>query len=1010
MLIKNFKAQFFIFALSGLLLATGCTPKIGEQPPEQVAIEFGTQKCFSDAMINFKKFVLGTSSNREIVSAVECVGLSMKQFKKYVVGSRRASQYEPQEIADFIEKNFLTDKRTLAPGLQVEFMKLKQLLIGGSKDYMTRAEIDQVILFLDQLKSILETLNPHMEILTMNWNPSGEAEIERFEKANEALQQATRQLAGVISKNGVAYQIDDFVVFLTELSTIYNEQWQFIGSIQKYLPVVKKVKKIISGGEEDTISAKEWGVSSQLGARGYVQYLRYFYFIEKAYNKTQPIKLQYVIRSMDDIFSIAEDLVVNKESQKVTEAELSELISTLRQTWGYFNFSDEFVHEFLKFKKVILGGDDSYLSKVDFKNARFKISKLRFFLEKFFLYYDVFTMKWNSEDLPYEDSINYFLEAQKGLIDSISGLDFVFESDYKYDDFVALMREFEKTMSLSKSQESFADQLQKIKPVFVNYKNIVLGDKSDQLQKTEWVPFVTATVKIYSGYLYYYYFLSQREYQENEFLNSSLFLAEDSLRLLNDVIKYRSHQLRFPKLILPQADLVDFVYSFKEAKLANDGMTKKSINSLLTFVFDKLLVSPDVRLKKIPTGGLSPAALQRIQSELQRWGQSQEAIYRIYSGVSDGLSQAEVLSRINAEIRRGSNSEELKKTLRELASVVNSKYPLVFNKENILDIGTTVSGKISKKSLSISNGLREVSSLIISSVAMDLDRATVVEKMGVKKQELIDTLQLLEGILKELKIYEIPMKNFVSSRFLEGNIFTPRGNGDDNLDFLEMVDLSSMMASGIFVQSKFQEHLNTKCIKKGSKETVVTYSCLFNVITLKMPDVLESLPQMLSFRKLAIRENEWSEFFLNTLKAIGFKPTESTVPAGIYTLLPHILQYTEMSMLKLDLDHNGFIDDYEAAAGFKTYKPLLKELAKGAVNDSELLPLFAYILKNGHPPETLGEKINFKLFWPSEVGAWDVWADRTQFSKILGYIADQVNSPNQVKVQQILTQWPDTSK
>ncbi|MNL09129.1 hypothetical protein D3C87_1298780 [compost metagenome] len=62
----------------------------------------------------------------------------------------------------------------------------------------------------------------------------------------------------------------------------------------------------------------------------------------------------------------------------------------------------------------------------------------------------------------------------------------------------------------------------------------------------------------------------------------------------------------------------------------------------------------------------------------------------------------------------------------------------------------------------------------------------------------------------------------------------------------------------------------------------------------------------------------------------------------------------------------------------------------GDIEEKDLWDLFTFILKYGKPPESLGEKVRFQFFWKDKPEKWDIWADRTQLAKILGYIADKV--------------------
>jgi hypothetical protein len=119
---------------------------------------------------------------------------------------------------------------------------------------------------------------------------------------------------------------------------------------------------------------------------------------------------------------------------------------------------------------------------------------------------------------------------------------------------------------------------------------------------------------------------------------------------------------------------------------------------------------------------------------------------------------------------------------------------------------------------------------------------------------------------------------------------------------------------------------------------------------------------------------------------------QGDVKIGDLSLFPHIVQYVEGIYQVYDLDRNGELTTPEALKAFPTYRPILQQVS-GLTSEQDLKGLFTWLLKYGKPPQTFTEKIKFKTWWvPLGESGWDISANRETLAKILGFIADALNS------------------
>ncbi|MBV2167952.1 MAG: hypothetical protein KUL82_04515, partial [Bdellovibrio sp.] len=356
----EFKKSLIVLALS-LVGLTGCDTKVGEEPPPPSSQEFSGTQCLSDMKPVVESFIKGTAKNDELENSWNCVTGAVEKFKRYVRG-RTADRYTAQELATFLESNFLDKSKNqkISTGLQIEFMKLKQLFIGGSREHITRAEIDKLLVLFQNFREMTIRLNPYMKVLSLNWTVSEasslQSDIRYFEAANKEIQVAARNLASLVEKNGQGYKLSDFAVLMEEMGNFFGEKWEFPNVIKKYMPIAKKVKRALAGGDENTIAPSEWGRFSLLGARGYVQYLRYYYFIKSVPETGTGYRLSYLSRTVEDVLSVFQDLVAEKPEGVVSRDEVTDLLKTLQVVWPDFKVSNNLVFEAMKVKQLFFGG------------------------------------------------------------------------------------------------------------------------------------------------------------------------------------------------------------------------------------------------------------------------------------------------------------------------------------------------------------------------------------------------------------------------------------------------------------------------------------------------------------------------------------------------------------------------------------------------------------------------------------------------------------------------------
>lgn len=993
---KTFLKYGFSVLVLSALVGTGCGIKIGEEPPPPQSQEFSGTQCLSEMKPVVKNFVVGDAKREDVERSWDCVSSAIEKFKRYVRG-RSADRYTPQELATFLERNFIdpTENPKISVGLQQEFMKLKQVFIGGSPDYITRAEIDKLIVLIKSFREMTVNLNPYMKVLSLNWSVSEtnklQLDIRYFEDANKEIQNAARLLASLIEKNGQGYRLSDFVLLMEEMSSFFGEKWDFPKTITKYMPVIQKVKKALAGGSEDLITPNEWRRFSLLGARGYVQYLRYHYFIKSVPETGSGYRLSYLSRTVEDVLSVFQDLVAEKPEGVVSRDEVTDLLKTLQVVWPDFKVSNNLVFEAMKVKQLFFGGSVDSFTTTDFETARLKVSRIKILIERFLPYYSVYGREWEPEIYEPEDAQKLFMESQFVLEATVREAGVLFEGAYDLNDLVGLVREVE-ALYPSKG-DSYETTVKKYLPLVIDAKNMILGGNDSSLRKGNWSILLGFGARFYSDFLYYDYFVKDKSLEQPLIVSYLSVLANQSLNILRDLLITKKENQ------FSRAEMNKLAQHLIRLELLPKGLKANSIDQVLGVVLNNILVAPDKRIDGYVPNALNLASIEVVRQELQIWLDSELFISTLTENwkPDDGLNSKALIDVFKKAQQASGTTAPLQVSLKEFLLSVQSPVPITVDSENRVIISNKFEQVYTRRSLRQLNIYRGITRLLLRSFVKDKERIATYK--GAVLEEVESAFFTLKPVLVEMGLIEPKNVSFASSRFREANIFVPHSDGNNLASYAEVTDLIAMIWSGVNINSMLRKDLVRVCFNGNDQvknDAQVTLSCARSAYKDSMLKAMTATPEYLKFMK-TVSKDEWAIYMNNVFKAAGYVPNDKNIATiEELSLAPHVIQYVEMIFARFDKNKDGIISTSESLNAFPAFKGILLELAKdqianGSLKESDLLDLFTYILRYGKPPETITEKIRFVMMWKGKSDKWDVWADRTQLAQILGYIADQVN-------------------
>lgn len=996
-------------AILALTLGGGglsCTPKLGEEAPPPQQQTFSGTACLTEASEVIEKFFRGSARNDQVAEAWSCMSGALRAFEKYVRG-RSTDSYTAAELANFIETEFIARRtdgsiHAIPPALQTEMMKVKTLLVGGSTERISRDEIRSLISQFDRFKRLSLALNPYMKVYLQMWKPdiqgelSPTSDLKYFEEATEKLRNAAQDFGALIEANQSSYRLDDATLLLRELSTYVGRDWGVTASLERFMPLAKKVKKTLAGGREDMILSNEWRLVLVTALRSYSQYLRYYYFVDLPPTVGREQRLTAFSRMIEDSLGIMEDLVKDKPSRQIARAELDEVLIEVNRAWPSFKYSAVLIDELMKIKTLLFGGTFDRVAFSDFQNARLKVVRVRSLLAMLAPYARIYSGTWTGGEAGgTEQTRKEFDQAgtalQKAFVEFGGLLELQNAERFDLRGFRNLVKELNRLYPGGTGRgilEGVDDYYLLIEAL----KNMTYGTRDHWVQKDQWPSLLMVGAKIYLIGLYGEYFFEHEQLAKPQTIRALNHIVQESVTLSEEMLALN------PKKYFPRTDIAKVLEQAVDLGFLPEMISRSMISDLLRPVLNRLLTPPDRRLSGERPDAYRASSAASLRSEFEIWSESAIFLAETFGGDNEKtLRSAELRGAIGKKLNNKATAESLRIGLQELDAIFNTNQSLVLDREKRLYLSAGGRLKYNLRSVERHNLIRAISRLFIASYANEKSR--IRRYQGVTLGEANLAFKDFRAVGVAAGVLDPNSLKFMNSRFMEANLFMPRSNGDKLASFLETHEIVYSILSGLVLNSKLQKELQ-RC--PGSKKGLVSIDCMYGAYLSRFDQHMASLPDLLRYRK-SLTNEQFSAYFWNTLTGSGWVPNaERVVSASDASLQPQLWQYIELVFVRFDTNADNVIDTEEALKAFPVFRQLFlevaaKDLAAGRITEAELPALFMYILKYGRPPSGIWEGLTRWYPWRRNPSKWDVRADRGLLASVLDFIAKEMNGQSLIE-------------
>lgn len=327
----SFKTR--LFALVLLVSVTGCGLNTGESPPKRVPPSYSGQgfSCVGKIPEHFDKYVNDQLSDQEITTFISCLQKAFVTFAQLTRG-RNVNSYSPEEIRSFLHEFFLGERR-INDQLMNELMVLKQTMVGGAKDTISRQELYVAVELLEELKNQAIALKPHLKILNPQLAKSQDPRDmgRKLAAANEALNSVIQVLGNRLQRNQHDYPLANAEKLLREFRLFVGWESHFPKSIppDRWINFLRIFRQLTVVPTDSTIVRPiDWVPMLQSFARWYVLFLQYEIGI-----KDQPVGegvgLQNSILLAQEVFGLLEQSASRQKGWTITFEQMDQMIEAL---------------------------------------------------------------------------------------------------------------------------------------------------------------------------------------------------------------------------------------------------------------------------------------------------------------------------------------------------------------------------------------------------------------------------------------------------------------------------------------------------------------------------------------------------------------------------------------------------------------------------------------------------------------------------------------------------------
>lgn len=312
----------------GSLAISGCSVATNDGGDNQGPLKMTLPQtdCLAQAFPVVQSYFQGTSNVSEVSQAWSCASDAVTMFTANTQGAN-PDYYTPKEIRSFLEQFFLGDIKVSDQLLQ-EGMRIKQVLLGGSIDKITREELARAQTAIQILKNESLRNHPYMPILiTTMTREEALKDPAKVEVAMQNLQITAINIGALFSSSSITYETKDLKNLLNAVKPLFKN-WSGPDNVIKYIPTFELAKSVFLNPMGSKIAASDWQPLLANAAKLYAVYLRSEYLM-KGQDLMSGEGLKQMMRTIDEVAVIVRTAIDVKPSKTISYAYLDQIVDEM---------------------------------------------------------------------------------------------------------------------------------------------------------------------------------------------------------------------------------------------------------------------------------------------------------------------------------------------------------------------------------------------------------------------------------------------------------------------------------------------------------------------------------------------------------------------------------------------------------------------------------------------------------------------------------------------------------
>ncbi len=629
---------------------------------------------------------------------------------------------------------------------------------------------------------------------------------------------------------------------------------------------------------------------------------------------------------------------------------------------GDIRISDSLLQEMMQLKRLLLKGNADVITRAELTRAQTVLDQLRDITLNLAPHMSVLSSEQFASVAATPDGRKKFTAARTAVQNAFEQVAFIVKNnqeDYDLSRLAVLLDELDQLFRKEKVQDSHFENLGRYAALIANLKAAFISQPSKTLVAQDFPVLAQTASDLLFVYLEAKYYLN-KDWDQGQGLQDLDQIFDHGYAIVEAGVKRKpGANISFAELdpVFDAMGGLDFIPLDLKAKTAQ-----------ITFkvLLQKIFKSPHVT----EVDGLSLAGLQVLRQEWKGYIEAQKFAEKSWT-------EKRWMDAANSA------------PAQELIRAAESPYPL--KKDNLGRLvleAKPADWFWDRTSLTSLNWQRLLIRFLVLGYATgkDLDNLK-----GLTKEQLTVAAKDFFPLGIDVGFFSEDKPNIAKQVFQEANLFMPRSDGNDLVNYEEGVDYLAYALSGIAARREFLRLSEAICpVQIVNDEKLIDVSCFRAELDAHRNFYFANLPGIVA-EFIRRPDSDWQSLEKNletTVRKNGFQPNPIT--GGEIVQLFILSQYLETFMLRYDLNHNQTLNLNESYVAYGVYKNILKDLLSGFVStDDDVLNIYTFMFNYGETPLSgvggMLKYVNWRV--KREMGQWEYEADRIRLSQILSSLS-----------------------